>query len=176
MGAAEIFATVVTEGAAAAAARVGEAPLLEGPTSSAQFDKQRLPRPLKGRQIVKLFLRGVVGVSKAVLQRLHTELELVQTECQLVDACCPAILSGTCRRGQRPKVRWGWGALADRSKAMVRRELASSKLSSESDAGLLLSFSISVAKRKKCKRNRAKKNVENTRCETLFLIKVWGNR
>ena len=78
---------------------------------SAQFDKQRLPRPLKGRQSGKLLRRGVVGVSKAVLQRLHTELELVQTECELVDARCPAILSGTCRRGLRPKVRWGWGAL-----------------------------------------------------------------
>ncbi len=80
---------------------------------SAQFDKQRLPRPLKGRQIVKLFLRGVVGVLKRVLQRLHTKLELVQTECELVDARCLAILSGTCRQGLLPKVRWGWGALAE---------------------------------------------------------------
>ena len=141
---------------------------------SAQFDKQRLPRPLKGRQIVKLVLRGVVGVSKAVLQRLHTELELVQTECQLVDARCPAILSGTSVAEGCARKCAGAGVLSPRSKAMVRRELASSKLSSESDNGLLLllSFSISVAKRKKCKRNRAKKNVENTRCETLFLNKL----
>ena len=43
-------------------------------STHAQFDQNRLAHPLKGRQFVKLVLRGVVGVSKAVLQRLHTEI------------------------------------------------------------------------------------------------------
>ncbi len=63
----------------------------------------------------------------------------------------------------------GAGVLSTGSKAMVRRELASSGLSSEGE--LLLSlFMVLSQKGKKRKETEQKKNVVNRRCETLILL------
>ncbi len=181
LGGAEIFAPEATLGAASAAARFGEAPPpLEGPEScslacSAQFDQNRLARPLKlGAQVCQAPSRGRPGVSKAVIQQLHTKLELVQTFSQLVNARCPGVpagrplsLGGSCETAQgreccrRVHPRRWCGA----SWRRCRRE------SSLAGEGVLISRSSMIAKgrkkgkktekqsEKKCRDNKVRNSI-----------------
>ncbi len=145
----------------------GEAPPLEGGPESASLAQHAIrfgltPAPFEGAPVGQAPPSwGRVGVSKAVLQRLHTKLELVQPLSQPVDACCPVVLAGTCRQGLHAKLRWGRGAVAESQRdggpgeSWRRRGCPWKAVKGTCCRSPLQS----VAKRKKCKRNRAKKNV-----------------